>query len=435
MFERLLLGVKLKTRKQPKRTESSRRGDDPELPNCTRRLPADGSPLLELPAEIRRLILLAAFGNQTIHIHKYFGYALINEEKPSEGRSWRSRTKAKRALPKPGASHCGITMPFRRDKSKPQAWRWFSCVCHRPTVVRPGDYFFTDIGRIHPGDDDCLGFGRGCVCITPEVVDGIEAFSPKDCFLGVSGWLQTCKLAYTEGMEILLSTNTIHLSSQHLIENLATELPIHQRTWIRSLEIRLDHGACDGAFSEDIPTTSAIWNIWDNLPQTCPGLQRLHITIYGFKEPQSKINDPQSRMARNVLTPLDALRLALPDSIDMTVSFEKRAYGALECLYRKIYGADGMESDPRNFRQGRERQIQDPYTFKKRITGTSDKYYWIEQGFSWPVMYVCTMGMGRGDEEDLWQQVVKITEDPVELKRKTPIQSCSSDAASAALLV
>lgn len=422
MFERLLAKVKKRSARDARHSktaaEAAAANSDPAQPTET-----GGSLLLQLPTEIRRLILLEAFGNQTIHIDKRFGYDVMSRAEPNSHQSRKGWKKAKQAQNSEGNTHCGITVPSRRDTSKPKAWCWFSCVCHRPRKLPPKEYYISSTGRVQPGDDDCLWFGKGCVCVPGENHDGRTAVSPRDCFLGVSGWLQSCKLAYTEGIEILLSTNTIHLSSQYLIENLALEIPIGQRALIRSLEIVLDHGACDGAFSEEIPYTRSIWTIWDDLPQSCHALRKLHITIYGFKEPRDTIDNPRSRVARNVLTPLDSLRLALPEAMEMTVSFERSAYAALESMYRKIYSCEGMECDPRNMREGLEGQVQDPRTFKKRINGSNNKYYWIEDGFRWPVMFVCTMGMGRGDEPDLWDQKGDITEDPVDLSQKTAILS------------
>ena len=116
-----------------------------------------GGPFFEqLPPEIRNQIYLIAFGNRTIHIdlrRDYRDYPFDPVERIHAG----SETRLRR-LEHPG-------------------WCWWSSVCHRRASI---EYFY----------DDCRSGGRDfadCESYASEI--------PKQCFLGVMGWLLACRRA------------------------------------------------------------------------------------------------------------------------------------------------------------------------------------------------------------------------------------------------
>jgi hypothetical protein len=127
---------------------------------------AQPGPFFRLPPELRRMVLIAAFGARTLHVELDFDFP---------------------PLRRPGA-HCelwaaasGPRAFLRRDVRGPVAWRWRSAVCHREAPGRPWS------GR-HLSTDGCLG-GRAecCECWAGE--------APGRCFVGVLGWLRSCRQA------------------------------------------------------------------------------------------------------------------------------------------------------------------------------------------------------------------------------------------------
>ena len=133
----------------------------------------------KLPPELRRRILREAFGNRTIHIYLGLNYPIlakkISPQKPGSGL----------------AQHGGGTAPLdewtderrleNRDTSRPVAWHWWSCVCHRRD---PGGRLF-----VQPHQDFCLNGRRGSCC------DLWPGKPPTNCQIGVTGWLRACRQA------------------------------------------------------------------------------------------------------------------------------------------------------------------------------------------------------------------------------------------------
>jgi hypothetical protein len=109
-----------------------------------------------LPPEIRRHIYLAAFGNRTLHLDF----------------EWRFPFRY-------GTGHANLYGHAAEDWSGELGWRWWSCVCHRPYGSGKED----DLWR-----DKC-GIGSGWC-------PGGGSSSRNECFVGVMGWLLTCRRAY-----------------------------------------------------------------------------------------------------------------------------------------------------------------------------------------------------------------------------------------------
>ena len=112
-----------------------------------------------LPYEIREQIYLLAFGDQVIihmdlqHRHAYY----------------------------PGGGHANIMWNAsaegdRFDYKTSKQWRWGSSVCHRPKN-RHGA---------------CCKHGYGTCC---DIDNGRPPKDPSACFIGVNGWLRSCKKA------------------------------------------------------------------------------------------------------------------------------------------------------------------------------------------------------------------------------------------------
>lgn len=136
-----------------------------------------------LPPEIRRKILVMAFGEQTIHMDLQY----------------------RRPLHSTWADGCHGGLPVRdiaggdgekfiaTQKCKGKKWTWYSCVCHR---YPPNGQDWLSHGRrqnfppkraLEPQHDSCLVGEGQC----REWGGG----GGRDCYVGIMGWLLTCKNA------------------------------------------------------------------------------------------------------------------------------------------------------------------------------------------------------------------------------------------------
>ncbi|KAK7425109.1 hypothetical protein QQX98_000023 [Neonectria punicea] len=140
---------------------------------------AQTSPLFDkLPPNIRREILIIAFGNRRIHLD----LALDHPLNPKD---------AERAA-RVAHGHCGPQTPhfLGVDESQARFWQWRGCACHR---IPPDHYsFYHDRDREvqEPGEDACCrGTARRCDEWTEN------GAYPEKCWIGVMGWLLTCRQA------------------------------------------------------------------------------------------------------------------------------------------------------------------------------------------------------------------------------------------------
>ncbi|KYK56088.1 hypothetical protein DCS_08054 [Drechmeria coniospora] len=165
-----------------------------------------------LPVEIRRRILIEAFGGRTVHMD------LIYDHEPRTPRRCRCPAPDE-ASPWKGYRHGGFS---RVDVQywQPKRWMWRSSVCHR-NPPEPNDTAYLP----QPPEDLCrFGGEDGEVC-------GLwPGHAPGKCGIGAMGWLLTCRQAYVEGIEVLYATNTIHCASQELLLRLDKFL-LPQRRW------------------------------------------------------------------------------------------------------------------------------------------------------------------------------------------------------------
>lgn len=131
-----------------------------------------------LPFELRRQILVEAFGGRTIHLDLFYGHPLVRSSQTSD----LSPVKERR--------HCGIGSELVPDTTKPKGWQWFGCVCHRRAGYSESEheqrFAVNKFSRtIEPCDDRCL---EGLMCNCEQLGSA--------CFVGVMGWLLTCGQAY-----------------------------------------------------------------------------------------------------------------------------------------------------------------------------------------------------------------------------------------------
>lgn len=138
-----------------------------------------------LPYELRRQVLIAAFGGRTLHVGLTYGHPLVRRPtaKGAEGEEHTPRR------------HCGLGFELVPDETQSEAWQWFGCVCHRRTVFSTSEIEQREAqGKfwqtIEPCDDECLK-GLFCSCQLSE-----DTSDDAGCFVGIMGWLLACRQAY-----------------------------------------------------------------------------------------------------------------------------------------------------------------------------------------------------------------------------------------------
>jgi hypothetical protein len=135
--------------------------------------PQQHSPFFSLPPEIRREILLIAFGNSTMHIDLVYDRPMLGHATTNFGGE---------------IAHCGFTS--QRDMSAPKQWTWRSCMCHRNLLSLGRDPFSWRWEWLRPELDQCL-LGNAYTCSSPTW----PGEWPLRCRVGVVGWLLSCRKA------------------------------------------------------------------------------------------------------------------------------------------------------------------------------------------------------------------------------------------------
>lgn len=142
----------------------------------------------QLPPDIRRLILIEAFGDRIVHVDLQLlknagsleAYDHFHGHVPDHGlQSWVKWT------------------PFSSSAALPSPqWRWYGCVCHREPERLVRRHTITNKSLSPPWFDSCLRTkdtqdtaksGRVCREWSGE--------EPLKCRVGAMGWLRTCRQA------------------------------------------------------------------------------------------------------------------------------------------------------------------------------------------------------------------------------------------------
>jgi len=132
-----------------------------------------------LPAEIRRQILVAAFGRRTLHLDIRYSHPRCN----------------------------GSWARWMLSRWAPKRWVWTGFVCPRYGGV--GAYTDTPPDRAKHGMPPYLD---GCRRLTNRILYGMWPWEiVQRNPIGALGWLRTCRAAYEEGIEVLYSTNVFHV--------------------------------------------------------------------------------------------------------------------------------------------------------------------------------------------------------------------------------
>ncbi|KAF5544762.1 hypothetical protein FMEXI_6401 [Fusarium mexicanum] len=204
----------------------------------------------KLPPDVRRYILILAFGNRRLHMDFSYDYPDMSSD-----------------LIQPlDKNHCGIVMENMYgdkvrvvDDTKPRSRIWWGSVCHR---LPPDDGVSQTGPMTHGGPDgpwaDTCRVGEACHC---------------------DSWPGSFPANYAEAIDILYSKNTIIMFNEAMITHLPQLLAPHRLTSITSLEI---------SWNLKSRYESGIWNVIDgaDLKNLCriistqfPQLRRLYLSL------------------------------------------------------------------------------------------------------------------------------------------------------------
>ncbi|TWU71664.1 hypothetical protein ED733_000627 [Metarhizium rileyi] len=137
-----------------------------------------------------------------------------------------------------------VTAPFILilplvTRCQPKLWQWFGCVCHRRaewTIAERKDNWWNLGHSIGLHDDECP---KGTVYT--EADQGFHR--SYSCFIGIIGWLLSCRSACIDGLQALLSTSTFHVFGLDLLLHLPELIYPRFLQHITSMELLwVDHG-------------------------------------------------------------------------------------------------------------------------------------------------------------------------------------------------
>jgi hypothetical protein len=140
---------------------------------------------------------------------------------------------------------------------------------------------------------------------------------PSKCFVGSLGWLLSCRQAYSEGIDILYSTNVFQIEGNTLIKHIPRFLLPQRLNSITSIELlwRLDP-------SLNCPETSfsAFHALVERLSDLFPHLTKLHFSLLGqVKVPcrivESEVLVPLDNMVRGLAPQLQKCTVAIPATV------------------------------------------------------------------------------------------------------------------------
>ncbi|KAF5253604.1 hypothetical protein FANTH_1532 [Fusarium anthophilum] len=205
----------------------------------------------KLPPDIRRYILILAFGNRRLHMDFSYDYPDMSSD-----------------LIQPlDKNHCGIVMENMYgeklrvvDDTEPRSWIWWGSVCHR----LPPDHDVSQTGPMtHRGPDgpwaDTCSF-------------------PVKCRIGIMGWLLSCRQNYAEAIDILYSKNTIIMANEAMGKHLPQLLLPHRLAPITSLEISWNLKSRYESGIWDIDEAD-LKHVCEIIPTQFPRLRRLYLSL------------------------------------------------------------------------------------------------------------------------------------------------------------
>ncbi|KAK7952229.1 uncharacterized protein PG986_007957 [Apiospora aurea] len=310
-----------------------------------------------VPPEIRRRILVAAFGDRTLHLD-------VRLEHPLR----KTRASGKHGINSRPPRHANVQL-FQhdlRDSKQPREWTWWSSVCHRtfPSwnyyLPPPGCWRFED-----PANDTCRRASGGAV----HYCESYPGTMPSKCFIGILPWLLACRQAYIEGIDVLYATNRLHIAHAGILINLPRLLTPDRLHMIRDVELLWS--LCLSPSGADREWTTGVEEdrfrdvndrlvLLSHIPRALPNLQYLHLSLTDAKWAWKPILDLCGQelydATETILRCIDTMvlvqlvqlrecRISLPTTLYMTrkqmeknedIIWARKATNELEALWRTI---------------------------------------------------------------------------------------------------
>lgn len=179
-----------KNKKQKKNRPSTRRDEPPFLEqrdatsvHSSVSATQQQSCFYSLPYEMRRQILVYAFGERQIHLDLSFTYP---DAKSAQKRDKRSLPSCGIKSKIPVTTFDKLELGLRRRKQ----WQWWGCECHRSSSDAQW-MWSNNAGPAALGpwvDKCCDGRRRSCTSETGKM--------PYNYQIGIMGWLLSCRQAY-----------------------------------------------------------------------------------------------------------------------------------------------------------------------------------------------------------------------------------------------
>ena len=306
---------------------------------------ANNNPLGSFPPEIRRLIILEAFGNRTLHMDLAF------MQPPFRLRSSFS------------VSHVNYRTE-RRNGVRPPRWEWWGWECQDgPLQVwdKPVD---SDVNKPRPANDFCGHLGKA-----HHDYDLVRP-APRPRFIGILGWLLSCRDTYLETVNVLYGNNTLHIARMYLFVGLPRLFMPERLAAIRNIELlwdfrlsRSDRGSLQ---------SNTISTLLRTLHKTLPSLRRLYLSFQGdicYSIRYSPV-DTRFRMVEEILQLTDWAVVRLPHLVECRIALPKSIYtpwkfvkngdhletgdldGSIGAVWRDLPGQDEHRGDGESSLEG-----------------------------------------------------------------------------------
>ncbi|KAI1916209.1 hypothetical protein LOZ12_001148 [Ophidiomyces ophidiicola] len=304
-----------------------------------------------LPFELRRKILVEAFGNRTVHIDLVYDHPIL----PLEDR---------KITPSLHNRHAYFAPPWLRSQGELWAfkeWYWQGSVCHRESPSVAGT------PMAHPlWKDECH---RGVDSTWCSFRPGM---SMDICCIGVMGWLLSCRQAYVEAIDVLYSTNTIHMASNAMILNLPRLLLPQRLASITSIEMLWNlHPFRESNVNDPLDSDPRAFHcLLQAMPLLFPGLRKLFISFHGDVLPPGKGSNARFEASESaILRPIDEMvgrlnarecHVAVPTSIYVPRKLKATGTGIYlepsrlrnvwERIWRPLSNSDDQDDDSSSHR-------------------------------------------------------------------------------------
>ncbi|KAH8899031.1 hypothetical protein GQ53DRAFT_363223 [Thozetella sp. PMI_491] len=279
---------------------------DPDLVAATAAATAGSAFFQRLPPEIRRKVLVVAFGGRALHMSLEFGHPrqLI---RTFDGNQWQTTRYMN-----PGEKWS--PQELHPDPGESQAWQWRGCRCMNQLQMT---------GVYHQG---CIpGMAR---CWQHE------ADVPWYHQIGAMGWLLACRQAYMEGIEVLYGANAIRISNTRSVmsHHLETLLSPIRRSMITSIELGWNIRDLTGPGDASVHAMGRpeFLALLEAVPKALPNLRTIYMDIYGRLFPGLRLEERPPLYDKSLFNSIDDMVRKLPERFqELTISvpftvFQKR---------------------------------------------------------------------------------------------------------------